>query len=267
MSALAVSLLGTGRMGREIAQAVADQADQFRLCGVWARPTSRVHAERFAGLAANLLSSDLDAVLATADVAIDFTLAEATGEIVAAAIAQKKPLVCGVSGLDPESLTALRDAASVIPVFYARNLSIGVALLERSVATACAVLGTEFRVEIDDLHHRDKRDAPSGTALQLGEAAAAARGQDFSEVMHFPADAQAAAAGHSLIVFRARREGSHAGTHEVRLIGRSETLSFRHEVANRRVFATGALRAAAWLLRQPPGFYGMQDLLAEHDRR
>ncbi|MGB5352678.1 MAG: 4-hydroxy-tetrahydrodipicolinate reductase [Woeseia sp.] len=267
MAELAIGLLGTGRMGKEILSVVAEHSGRYRLAGLWTHSGSNSLGktiQELTGAAAGDMaaSADLPAVLANADVAIDFTLAEATGTVVAAARAAGKPLVCGVSGVSPESMQAMREAARDIPVFFARNMSIGIALLERCVAMSGAVLGTDFQIEINDLHHAQKKDAPSGTALLLGEAAAAARGQDFADVMHYQPSGTAAPPQGS-IVFHVRREGGHPGAHSVSFANASETLTFSHSVANRRVFASGALRAASWLCGQAPGLYGMQDLLAD----
>lgn len=272
MSVLLVGLLGAGRMGQEILTVALEQPGSYRLQGIWARSgggMQQLLTELAAdGAAMPQVSENIDAVLAGAEVAIDFTLPEATARVVAAARKAGKPLVCGVSGLAQEDLQALHDAAENIPVFYARNMSIGIALLQQGVANASAVLGMDFDIEIDDLHHAAKRDAPSGTALSLGETAAAARGQDFATAMHYaPVAASASApAKPGQIAFHVRREGQHPGAHEVRFANGQETVSFGHIVSNRRVFASGALRAAAWLQRQPPGFYGMQDLLEDCHR-
>lgn len=265
---LGIAVLGAGRMGREILSAMAADPARFRLAGLWVRDGQQAGAAvltALAGAAAGdaIAHSDLPAVLADADVAIDFTLPEAACTVADAAKTAGKPLVCGVSGLGAAELAALRSAAQEIAVFYERNMSIGIALLRRAVEEAGRVFGAGAEAEISDLHHAAKIDAPSGTALLLGEALAAARGQDFGAVMRYDA-----ASGHGTrrragdIVFDVRREGEHAGRHTVTLANGPETLSFRHEVRDRGVFAVGALRAASWLAGRPPGLYGMADMLA-----
>lgn len=221
-----IAIAGTGRMGQAIAAAAAGQRD-LTLCGHWGR------------------GDDLDALLATADVLVDFTLGEATGTVADAVIAAGKPLVCGVSGLDGAALEALDRAASVVPVVYDRNMSLGVAVLERAVRDAAAVLGEAFAVEIAEVHHIHKKDAPSGTALKLGEAVAAARGRPDS----------------GFIRFHAERRGEVPGDHEVIFASPTERLTFAHSVTTRQVFADGALTAARWVIGRPAGRYAMRDVL------
>lgn len=253
-------------MGLELLAAIAADPERWQLAGLWVRPDLLSTAAELPGMpgaaSAVVVSSDLSAVIETADVAIDFTLPSATGNVLSCALDSNKPLVSGVSGLDTAQLEALRRASASIPLFYSRNMSIGIALLRRAVEEAGSVLGAEAEALISDLHHAAKIDAPSGTALLLGEALAAARGQDFGEVMRYDAAAGRGTRRHSGdILFEVRREGSHPGRHTVRLAARGETLMFTHDVRNRGVFATGALRAAGWLAGRPSGLYGMQDLL------
>lgn len=253
-------------MGREIMRAIAASEPSLQLAGVWVRPDSPLldrPMTEFAGPAASEVtaSCDLSAVLATADVAIDFSLPAAVPNILQEAVKARKALVCGVSGLDQDTLTLMQSAARTVPLFYDRNMSIGVALLRRMVEQSGQVLGEGFSATISDLHHAEKRDAPSGTALMLGETLAAARGQDFKSVMRYDSEQAAVARNSDDIVFDVRREGLHPGAHTVVLAGPDENLSFSHTVTDRRVFAVGALRAAKWLHERPPGLYSMQDLL------
>ena len=166
-------------MGRAIIAAI-DGRDNLHLTGVWVREEQAVAALPVP--AAVRVSADLDRVFDAADVIIDFSLAEATSQVVATAVRQHKPLVCGVSGLDDAQIARIDAASSVIPVVYDRNMSQGIAVLERLIRQAAATLGTDFEVEIDETHHKHKKDAPSGTALKLGEAVAEARNQVFDAV-------------------------------------------------------------------------------------
>jgi len=221
-----IAIAGTGRMGQAIA-AVAAAHEDLAICGLWGR------------------GGDLGALLADADVLIDFTLPEATRDVVDAVISAGTPLVCGVSGLDSSALAALDRAANVVPVVYDRNMSLGVAVLERAVREAAGALGVSFKVEISEVHHVHKKDAPSGTALKLGEAVAAARGRDRSD----------------FIKFHSERRDEVPGDHEVIFRSATEQLSFAHSVTTRQVFADGALRAARWVIGRPPGRYAMRDVL------
>jgi len=212
-------------MGQAIADGIA-ASDAFELSATWKR------------------GDDLDALATECNVLIDFSLPDATEQVIAAAVRQKVPLVCGVSGLSAEQMSLLDDASNTIPVLFDRNMSLGVAVLEDIVRRAAQALGTDFEVEVHETHHVHKIDAPSGTALKLGEAAAEARGTD-------PTD----------IKYESERRGEVPGDHEVILRSATETLTLGHSVTTRQVFADGALRAARWLVNKSPGRYSMQNVL------
>jgi 4-hydroxy-tetrahydrodipicolinate reductase len=221
-----VAIAGAGRMGKAIAAGI-DAHDDLELAGVWAR------------------GEDLETLIRVADVVIDFSLPDGTMQVVDAVHANGKPLVCGVSGLDDAQMARIQRAAADIPVVYDRNMSLGIAVLARSVRDAAASLGMDFDVEIAEVHHVHKKDAPSGTALKLGEIVAAARGEQ----------------GTGAIRFRSERRGEVPGDHEVVMSSPTERLTFAHSVTTRQVFADGAIRAARWIVGQPPGRYGMSDVL------
>ena len=224
-----VAIAGTGRMGQAIAAALEQQED-MELAGLWGR------------------GDDLDALVASADVVIDFSLPAGTGQVLDSVVRQGKPLVCGVSGLDDDTMDRLDKAASTVPVVYDRNMSLGVAILERTVREAAASLGMDFSVAVSEVHHIHKIDAPSGTALKLGEAVATARGEE----------------GTGSVEFSSERRGEVPGDHEVVMSSPTERLTFAHSVTTRQVFADGAIRAARWVVRQHPGRYTMGDVLFEN---
>jgi 4-hydroxy-tetrahydrodipicolinate reductase len=213
-------------MGQAISASIEQQAD-LGLAGLWRRGT------------------DLDVVVESADVVIDFSLPAATVEVLEAVVRHRKPLVCGVSGLNSEQLLRLDQAATQVPIVYDRNMSLGIAVLERSVRDAAATLGLDFAVGISETHHVHKKDAPSGTALKLGEAIAEARGESGTGSLHFDVE----------------RRGEVPGDHEVVMHSASERLTFAHSVTTRQVFADGAIRAARWVVGQAPGRYEMGDVL------
>jgi 4-hydroxy-tetrahydrodipicolinate reductase len=221
-----VAVAGAGRMGKAIARGLESQTD-MRLVGNWGR------------------GDDLDALVREADVVIDFSLPEATAEVVAAVLRHDKPLVCGVSGLDEQQLARINEAAESLPVVYDRNMSLGIAVLDRAVRDAAASLGMAFEVDISEVHHVHKADAPSGTALKLGEAIAAARGEQ----------------GTGSVRFASERRGEVPGDHDVVMSSPTERLTFAHSVTTRQVFADGALRAARWVIGRPAGLYRMGDVL------
>jgi 4-hydroxy-tetrahydrodipicolinate reductase len=220
---------------------LAADSEAVNVCAVWVRTATD---ERFDAAPDALVSPDLDAVARACDVLVDFSLAEATSSVVAAALARGTPLVCGVSGLSDHQVATLEAASTTIPIVYDRNMSEGVTVLRAMLAQVSAVLGAAFEVSIDEVHHAGKRDAPSGTALMLREAIAAARGIEPQRVR-----------------VASERRGDVAGDHTVTFASPTEKLTLTHSVTTRDVFAAGALRAAAWVIHRDPGLYSMQDVL------
>lgn len=250
---LNIAMLGAGRMGHEIMDAIAADPE-LRLVAVWSRKPLHLAGEV-------LVSNDLGVALANADVAVDFSLPQATHRVLDAVLQSGTPLVIGVSGLDDGLLCRIATAAESVPVLYDRNMSVGIAVLDRLVRLAVAGLGSGFEAEIHETHHIHKIDAPSGTALKLGEAVAEARNQDFEAVGRYEPGGLKRPLKPGEIGFEVRREGEVAGEHTVVLYSESERLELKHAVSSRRVFAIGALRAAKWLVAQKAGLYGMKDLL------
>lgn len=251
-----LGVLGAGRMGREIVAQIAS-ADDCELAGLWIR-AGRPESDAALGvLAGGKLGSDLDDLSRNSDLLLDFTLPGPTAAIAQAAARHDTPLVCGVSGLDTHATDALRAAAGSIAVLYDRNMSVGVAVLRELTAMAGAALDTSFASEIHETHHVHKLDAPSGTALQLGEALAGSRGRTLEELRRDENDN----ARPGDIRFVVRREGDVPGEHTVCFAGRNETLLLRHVVSDRGVFAQGAISAARWLAGRPPGLYSMRDVV------
>ena len=244
-------------MGQAIAT-VIDSRDDLRLTNLWVRDESLASE---LPICASCISSNLDSVVSSADVLIDFSLPAASEQILEAVVRHGKPLVCGVSGLDEEQLENLQKAATVVPVVYDRNMSVGVAVLEELVRLAAASLGPSFEVEISETHHIHKQDAPSGTALKLGEAIAEVRGQDMRDVAWYAPDAGSRVAANGDIRFDVERRGEVPGDHSVLFMSQTEQLKMSHSVTTRQVFADGALRAALWLVEQESGRYSMKDVL------
>lgn len=255
---LRVAVLGAGRMGREVAASVASAAG-MDLAGVWIRGD---RASVATGLPQHaFMSSDLDEVLADADVAVDFSLPAATPQVLESAAQAGVPLVCGVTGLGAEAMRQMQAAAQAIPLLYDRNMSLGIAVLKDLVARAAPRLQPEFEAEVHETHHLHKKDAPSGTAIALGEVLAQSLGRDFSEVFRYRPDGSAVRRSPEDIVFGVTRRGEVAGEHTVIFRSDAESLELTHKVSDRRVFAQGALQAAWWVAKQPPGLYRMSDML------
>lgn len=266
-----VAVLGaSGRMGMALVRLIAADSN-LALTGALGEPGDPALG-RDAGVVAggDALGVTITAVLAEAlkgpagscDVAIDFTAPAATARHAAACAEGGHALVVGTTGLGAAELAALEAAARRIPVIQARNMSLGVAVFTELAAQAARLLDTGFDIEITETHHRHKKDAPSGTALQLGEAVAAARGWRLDDVAVFNRP-RLASAGRPVeaIGFTALRGGAVVGDHSVVFAGNEELLELTHRATDRAVFARGALRAAAWLAGKPAGRYTLTDVL------
>ncbi len=249
-----IGIAGAGRMGIAIADIIA-ATDDLEVTGIWTRSPEKVTSALVSSDA--YIGDDLAKVVDASDVIIDFSLPDGTETLCKVLAGTPKPLVCGVSGLNPAQLDALKTLGESMPVVYDRNMSVGIAVMTRYVAETAAALGPEFRVSVDEVHHVHKKDAPSGTALKLGEAAAAARGQDFDDVMVYESEKSVDGG----IEFRVERRGEVPGEHTVHFESPSEALNFSHSVTTRDVFARGAVRAACWVNDRPAGFFSMQDVL------
>jgi len=178
-----------------------------------------------------------------------------------AAAAAGKPFVLGTTGLTDAEAAAVRDAARKIPLVWAPNMSLGVNLLFAMVRQAASVLGPDYRVEIDETHHIHKKDAPSGTALQLGRKIAEGKNADFNDLyVHDPDGAGQLRAADKLVI-RSHRKGEVVGDHTASFENEGERIEFTHLARSRDAFAMGALHAAAWALGRRPGLYDMQDVL------
>ena len=201
-------------------------------------------------------ASDVDVPF---DVAVDFSRPAATMAVLALCLREKKPLVTGTTGLGDAEMDRLRDAAKVIPVFYSRNMSLGVNLQLALVRAATRALGDAFDPEIVEAHHNLKVDAPSGTALMLAEAIESAR-EGESELV-FGRHETNKRRTKAEIGIHSLRGGNKAGEHSVYFLGTDEELIITHRASSKRVFAEGAVKAAAFLLDQRPGFYTMENVI------
>jgi 4-hydroxy-tetrahydrodipicolinate reductase len=253
-----VGVLGAGgRMGAAVAAAVlADPA--LTLAGaVETAGHPAVGATVGATVGGLTIGVDAATLAGLSDVLIDFTVPAALAANLAAARAGHAAILIGTTGLGPDHHAAIDRAARDIAVLQTANTSVGVAVLARLVAAAAAAL-PDWDIDILDLHHRAKRDAPSGTALILGAAAAQARGTTLAAVCDLPRHEAPGGIG-----FAALRGGSAAGEHMVLLAGDGERIELHHKAEGRDLFAAGAVRAAAWLVGRAPGRYTMDDVLGD----
>jgi 4-hydroxy-tetrahydrodipicolinate reductase len=243
----------TGRMGQSLLRALGETATpgtaDLSLCGAVASGSSPRLGQDAAltGTPCGVtVTADAAAALAGAAVALDFSLPGGVAAHARACAEAGVPLLVGVTGLDADTRAQLKAAAQRIAVLIAPNTSIAVSVMLELVARAAHALGPGYAVEIFEAHHRMKRDAPSGTALALGEAAAQALGARLADVD-----------------FAVLRTGDIVGEHTVSFAGRGERIEITHRATDRLAFARGALRAAEWLAGQPAGLYGMQQVIGQ----
>lgn len=200
--------------------------------------------------------------LAAAQVVIDFTSPEASAALAAQAAGKGVAVVVGTTGLAPDHIRRIGEAATRVPIVRAGNFSLGINMLMGLVAQAARALPQDvYDIEIFEAHHRHKVDAPSGTALMLGEAAAKGRGQELAQVWRRGRDGITGARPMGEIGFSVLRGGGIIGDHSVTFAGPEETLTLSHSGLDRGLFARGAVAAARWVASRPPGEYNMQDVL------
>ncbi|WP_323797907.1 4-hydroxy-tetrahydrodipicolinate reductase [Nisaea sp.] len=205
--------------------------------------------------------SDPRSVISASDVVIDFTLPEVTVAHARIAAECGTAFVAGTTGLTPEQEADLAEVAKTIPLVYAPNMSLGVNLLFDLVKKVAAALDDSYDIEIVEMHHKRKIDAPSGTALGLGKAAAAGRGVSLAEKGVLSREGITGAREEGQIGFATLRGGDVVGEHTVIFAGPNERIELTHKAASRDIFAAGAVRAGIWAARRKPGFYSMTDVL------
>ncbi|MEY4269438.1 MAG: hypothetical protein RLZZ58_654, partial [Pseudomonadota bacterium] len=232
----AIGIIGSkGRMGDALVRAIAD-AGHDHAGGVDQ-------------------GDDVGALAAISDVLVDFSAPAALEGNLAAAVAARVPLLVGTTGLGERHHWMIDNAAPDIAVLQTGNTSLGVTMLAALVRDAAARLGPDWDIEIVEMHHNEKVDAPSGTALLLGEAAAKGRGIDLNTHSERGRDGDTGARAKGAIGFASLRGGTVAGDHSVIFAGAEEMITLAHRAENRMIFARGAVRAAAWLREQTPGRY------------
>jgi 4-hydroxy-tetrahydrodipicolinate reductase len=253
-----------GRMGRALIEAIAG-SDDLRLSGALEQ-TGSPHLHRDAGefLGAPCgvaIVEDIDAALKDGDVLIDFTRPEGTLEHLARCVRRKVKAVIGTTGFSESQKRAIEDASRSIAVVFAPNMSVGVNLTFKLLELAAKVLNEGYDVEIIEAHHRHKVDAPSGTALKMGEVIATALGRKLSECAVYGREGVTGERLSQTIGFATVRGGDIVGDHTALFAGVGERVEITHKAASRATFAQGALRAARFLADRDRGLYDMQDVL------
>jgi len=248
-----------GRMGRTIVRCAAEKG--FELVGAIDRSHSGKDAGELAGIGpvGVAVGEDVAAGLLGAQVVIDFSTASAVSGVLRAAARAEVAIVSGTTKLDAMAMAQLDEAARHVPVLWAPNTSLGVHVLAEVVKKAVELLGPGYDVEIVEAHHGKKIDAPSGTAVRLGEAVKAARA-GMQEVHGRAGDVGARKAGE--LGYHAIRGGDVIGDHTVHLLGQGERLELTHRATSRDLFALGALRAAQFVIGKPPGRYTIADVVS-----
>lgn len=249
----------SGRMGRALLALVREDK-RFELVNALVSANSEHNgAPVFAELPTSLrYSHDWNAV--TAHVVIDFSGPEGLAAALDYCITHKAALVTGTTGIDAPLQTRLDDATHHIPLLHAANFSLGVAVLKRLLSQAAAAL-PDWDLEIVEAHHGCKEDAPSGTALALGDAAAEARGTTLAKDAVYVREGRPGARRSGSIGFAVVRGGDVVGEHTALLLGQGERVELSHRATDRSIFARGALEAAAWLTARKPGSYDIDDML------
>lgn len=206
------------------------------------------------------ITDEVATLLQKSDVVIDFTIAIGTQALLEAALLNPTPLVIGTTGLDEHQFNLLKEASTLMPILYSTNMSLGVAVLNRLVELASKSL-SDFDIEIVEQHHRHKKDAPSGTALTLGEHAARGRGLELDDVRISGRNGLIGARTKDEIAIMALRGGDIVGRHTVGFYNDGEFIEMNHTATSRDTFAKGAIKAAKWVTKQPNGLYTISDCL------
>lgn len=254
----------SGRMGHALLEGVFADSE-LQLHAALDRADSpqlgRDAGEQFGRVSGVLISSDVAVALQGADVLVDFTRPEPSLQYIAACERAGVKLVIGTTGFSTEQKQRIHAAATQVATVFAPNMSVGVTLLINLVQSAARVLNEGYDIEIIEAHHRHKVDAPSGTALRLGEAAAAALGRDLAQCAVYGREGVTGERDASTIGFATVRGGDVVGDHTVLFAGIGERVELTHKASSRATFALGALRAAKFLADKDTGLYDMQDVL------
>ncbi len=246
-----------GRMGQMLVREI-ERTEGASLVGALEGPSSKAVGTETGGVK---IVSDAAAAIAAANVLIDFTVPAATVAHAKVCADKGVSMVIGTTGLDPEQTKAIHEAAKKVPILWAANMSLGVNILLALVEKTASILDPSYDIEIVEMHHRHKIDAPSGTALALGKAAAAGRKVELEKVWRKSRDGHTGARPAGEIGFATLRGGEEVGVHTVMFAAAGERLEISHRSFSRETYAAGAVRAAQWLSGKKPGLYGMKDVL------
>ncbi|WP_341763600.1 4-hydroxy-tetrahydrodipicolinate reductase [Candidatus Tisiphia endosymbiont of Beris chalybata] len=243
-SPITIGLCGaTGKMGKEVMQRI-EKFNDCRIVKTFSRKNN---------------IADLEEFCRDCEVIIDFSNSEILEKLLNYSLIHQNKLVIGTTGLTKKQVVVIQEASQKLTILYSPNMSVGANLLSILAAKASQILDNSYDIEVLDYHHRLKLDAPSGTAIMLGEALAKSRNLDFSECAVFSRNQRGKRATDEIGIASIRGGQTH-GEHEVLFLGDNEVISIKHTVLSREIFADGAIRAALWIVDKEPGLYSMQDL-------
>ncbi|MDE5602850.1 MAG: 4-hydroxy-tetrahydrodipicolinate reductase [Helicobacter sp.] len=252
---LGIGVFGaSGRVGKLIVD-ITKESPNIRLESVYARKELDFSIEP--GV---LITSDLKIFLESCEVIIDFTTPQGTQNLLEVALLHPKPIVIGTTGLEAHHEKLLQETSKKMPILYASNMSLGIAVLNRVVEMVANAL-KDFDIEIVEMHHRHKKDSPSGTALSLAKTCASARGLELDKVRISGRNGIIGERNQKEIGVMSLRGGDVVGKHNVGFYGDGEYLELTHTATSRLTFARGAIKAAFWLKNQPNGLYSIEDFL------
>jgi 4-hydroxy-tetrahydrodipicolinate reductase len=263
--AVRIAVFGAGgKVGKAIVRAIAETKDATLVAAIERSdfPYLAADISQLAGLpASGVRVVDQRPGPGASDVWIDFSAPAATVANTAAAATARAAMVIGTTGLSAADKEKIATAAKTIPVVLAPNMSVGVNVMLKLVTDAARTLGPAYDIEIVETHHRAKRDAPSGTALRLGEAAAAGSGRDFAASARYERHGDVGPRTATEIGMQTLRGGDVVGDHTVFFLGQGDRIEITHRASSRDTFAHGAVRAALWLAGKGPGLFDMRDVL------
>jgi 4-hydroxy-tetrahydrodipicolinate reductase len=265
MSGLKIAIVGaSGRMGRMLIETILNDGGATLVAAIDQPGTPAIgkDAGELVGMPCGVaVSSDIEAGIAQADCLIDFTRPQGTLEHLAICRRHKVAIVIGTTGFDDDGKAAIAAAAREIPVVFAANMSVGVNVVFKLLDTASRILSEGYDVEIVEAHHRHKVDAPSGTALRMGEVVAQALGRDLKQCAVYGREGVTGERDPSTIGFATVRGGDIVGDHTVMYCATGERVEISHKASSRMPYALGSLRAARFLAGKPGGLFDMQDVL------
>ncbi len=247
-----------GRMGRALMESAKD-FPEIEVVALWEKTGHPALGKKIGGITVSPSGENIP----EAEVIVEFTSPRASLEHLSIAREKKISMVIGTTGFSPAEREEIREAGKTIPILFSSNMSFGMNLLFHILEEISKKLPPDYEAEIVEMHHRHKKDAPSGTALTLGEIIASARGKNLSEVAVFGREGKTGERNREEIGIHALRGGSVVGEHRVIFATEGERLEFVHTAESRLSFARGAWRGALWLTHQPPGLYSFRDIILE----